>query len=928
MAIPIKLFAQRLLESGLMTADEVLDLRKRYPERVEIDSAMAFAQWLIDLGKLTPFQADRICKGEHLSLMLGNNVLLEKIGEGGMGEVFKAEHRRMKRRVVVKVLRPELLGSDYAVRRFQREVHAAAQLVHPNIVTAYDADESGELHFLVMEYVDGVDLGTLVSRDGPLSPLLAVRYVLQAARGLEYAHRKGIVHRDIKPSNLLLDQSGTIKVLDMGLARFDTLEEQPGDHLTQENQIIGTVDYMAPEQANDPKAVDRRSDIYSLGCTFYRLLSGRVPYSGSSPFMVLLAHQNNPAPSLIELLGPAAKPLDAIFQKMVAKLPEHRYQSASDLIRDLEQLLPRETRGVGLAGTKPGHAGHVPDAGLIHAKAESIVSPTASFDDGVVHELRRGATGLHPTGRGLSLRLSGDAGTPIGIDLGTTNSLAARLDESGRPVTIVSADGELLTPSVVLFDDDSVIVGREAVRALATERELIAESPKRQLGALHFDKSLRGKLYPPEVLQAFILNKLRLDIERQTEGPQPVVITVPAYFDEVRRRATADAGYIAGLDVLDVLNEPTAAALAYGILQGIPTVEGRPARLLVYDLGGGTFDVTVMEIDGSIYRMLATDGDMQLGGRDWDQRLVDYLAEQFLRQHGIDPREDTNQLGRMWRDCEEAKRTLSVRQRTHLNCDYRGCTVQVEVTRTFLQEITRDLLDRTAFTAQETLRAAGLKWSDIDRVLLVGGATRMPGVVEMLTLVTGHEPERSIAPDEAVAHGAALYAGMLVARLRGEPTPFSIVNVNSHSLGIVANDPRTKQKRNVILIRRNTPLPAVHRRVFHTHKDGQRSLLLQIVEGESKSPDECSQVGRCTVHDLPPNLPARSPVEVEFTYTESGRLRINVVVQGSNKRLQQTVASDNRLSATDLKAWRKAVSGNDTDGESSAEAVAGEPGKR
>lgn len=929
MAIPLKLFAQRLLESGILTADDILELRKKYPKSGDPESAMAFAQWLIDFGKLTPLQADRICKGEHYSLLLGNNMLLEKIGEGGMGEVFKAEHRRMKRLVVVKILRPELLDSEHALRRFQREVHAAAQLIHPNIVTAYDADTAGELHFLVMEYVDGTDLGTLVSRQGPLTPLKAVTYILQAARGLEYAHRKGIIHRDIKPANLLLDSSGTIKILDMGLARFDSLDESVSDDLTQENQIIGTVDYMAPEQAQDSKAVDRRSDIYSLGCTFYRLLSGRTPYPGSSPLMVLMAHQKSPPPSLIELLGPDARPLDAVFQKMIAKRPEDRYQEMSEVIADLERFIPRESRApekpdADSLDRHPGTSNTVTGISS-DATAGTNQAPTASYDDGLAHDFRLKA-GLSATpatagDRGSSIAL----GTPIGIDLGTTNSLAAKLDERGRPVTIIGSEGDLLTPSVVLFDEDSVIVGKEAVRALVTERDLIAESPKRQIGARLFEKSLRGTLYPPEVLQAFILRRLRQDIERQTEGPRRVVITVPAYFDEVRRRATADAGYIAGLDVLDVLNEPTAAALAYGVLQGIAAPEGRPARLMVYDLGGGTFDVTVMEIDGNVYRMLSTDGDMQLGGRDWDQRLIDVLAEQFIREHGVDPRDDTNQLGRMWRDCEEAKRTLSVRQRTFLACEYRGRTLQLELTRAAFQEMTRDLLDRTAFTAQEALRAAQLNWSDIDRVLLVGGATRMPAVVDMLTGLTGKEPDRSIAPDEAVAHGAALYAGMLLARMRGEPTPFSIVNVNSHSLGIVANDPRTKQKRNVILIRRNTPLPAVHRRVFHTHKDGQRSLLLQIVEGESKVPEECSQVGRCTVHDLPPNLPARTPVEVVFTYSESGRLGISVVVPGSDKRVEQTVSSENRLSKIDLQAWRKLVCGGEADGESSAEAMAGEP---
>src|SRR6185436_13952564 len=230
--------------------------------------------------------------------------------------------------------------------------------------------------------------------------------------------------------------------------------------------------------------------------------------------------------------------------------------------------------------------------------------------------------------------------------------------------------------------------------------------------------------------------------------------------------------------------------------------EGGDARkkILVYDLGGGTFDVTVMEVQRSDFQTLATDGDVMLGGQDWDQRLVDFVAEEFIRKFGVDPREEPNTHGRLWRECEDAKRTLSARTKATIACDYQGNAVRVEVTRQQFQDMTRDLLDRTAFTTRQTLQAAGLEWSDIDRVLLVGGSSRMPAVVEMLKQLSGKEPDQSVSPDEAVAHGAALHAGILLAYHEGKSPSFRIRNVNSHSLGVVATDIKTKRPRNAILI--------------------------------------------------------------------------------------------------------------------------------
>jgi len=487
---------------------------------------------------------------------------------------------------------------------------------------------------------------------------------------------------------------------------------------------------------------------------------------------------------------------------------------------------------------------------------------------------------------------------PVGIDLGTTYSVIARLDEHGRPATLVNAEGDRLTPSVVLFDREDVVVGHEALKAMATEYEHVATCAKRDVGSRVFHKILNGQQYPPEVIESFILNKMRADAVDQIGPFSKVVITVPAYFDEVRRKATQDAGYMAGFEVLDIINEPTSAALAFGYQQGMLEGAGsnEPQRIVVYDLGGGTFDVTVMEIRGNRFTAMATDGDVQLGGYDWDQRLVDMVAEAFIRQHSTDPREDPNTAGKLWRECEDAKRTLSARGKATVACDFQGRSARVELVRQQFEESTQDLLDRTRFTTAQTVKAAGLDWEEVDRVLLVGGSTRMPMVRDMLRKLSGKDPDTSVAADEAVAQGAALHAGWIIARNQGKPPTFKIKNVNSHSLGVVGLDPQTRRRRNGILIPRNTTLPVSAKRSFRTHKDNQRTILVQIVEGEAPSADDCNPLGKCSVHGLPPKMPARSPVQVHFDYQANGRLTVRVSVPGTNREVETEIVREHSMS--------------------------------
>ena len=498
----------------------------------------------------------------------------------------------------------------------------------------------------------------------------------------------------------------------------------------------------------------------------------------------------------------------------------------------------------------------------------------------------------------------------LGIDLGTTFCAVAHLDDRSRPVTVPNHDGDILTPSAIyLSPDGDAVVGQPALDLAMEQPERVATMVKRQMGRPEFTREVAGRMFRPETLSAVILRKLVQDAEPHVGPVSQVVITVPAYFDDTRRQATIDAGRIAGLDVLDILDEPSAAALAYSF-QVAPgageLVTAAPKTVLVYDLGGGTFDVTLVRLGKKRFTVLGIEGDVRLGGKDWDDRLVNHAAAAYQQQFGTDPRDDMQSMAMLQASAERAKRTLSKVENASMTVAHAGHKITVPISRTEFEGLTRDLLIRTRLTTQQVIQQAGLTWDRVDSVLMVGGSTHMPMTAKMLKDLTGRDADRSLAVSEVVARGAALHAGIQSARkaiqagavAAGPLGDVVEVSVNAHSLGVEIR--KADEKRNDRLIPKNTQLPAHASRVYFTAKDGASKVRVRVLQGESQQAEACIPVGECWIDGLPEGLPKGSPVQVRCGVAANGRIEVMALDMTSGRMARAEIHRSGGLSEEDI----------------------------
>ncbi len=482
----------------------------------------------------------------------------------------------------------------------------------------------------------------------------------------------------------------------------------------------------------------------------------------------------------------------------------------------------------------------------------------------------------------------------IGIDLGTTNSCVAVM-EGGDPTVIHNIEGNRTTPSIVAFTKEGErLVGETAKRQAVTNPDRTISSIKREMGT-DYKISIDGKDYTPEEISAMILQKLKADAESYLgETIEDAVITVPAYFTDAQRQATKDAGRIAGLNVKRIINEPTAAALAYGM----DKEEGQH-KIMVYDLGGGTFDVSILEVGDGVFEVMATRGNNRLGGDDFDNKLVDYIADEFQKENGVDLKSDKMSLQRLKEAAEKAKKELSSTMTTNINLPFITATqngplhLNMDITRAKFNELTSDLVEKTIAPVKDCIKDAGIDVSELDKILLVGGSTRIPAVQEEVKKLTGRDPQKDINPDECVAIGASIQGGVLT----GEVKDLLLLDVTPLSLGLETLGGVTTK-----LIERNTTIPAKKSQVFTTAADSQTSVDIHVLQGEREFAKDNITLGRFQLTGIAPAPRGIPQIEVTFDIDANGIVNVSAKDMATGKQQSITITASNKMSEDEINA--------------------------
>ncbi|TWU60039.1 Serine/threonine-protein kinase PrkC [Rubripirellula tenax] len=764
---------------------------------------------------------------------IGGYSIRELIGSGGMGNVYLAEHTRMQRIVAIKMLPIDRMKDESAVQRFYDEVRAASRLMHPNIVTAFDAGESDDgIHYLAMEYVDGVTLTRLVAMRGPLPVGEAAAIIQQAALGLLHAHRAGIIHRDVKPGNLMRASDGTIKVLDLGLARISEADLSTSrssskiDHedplKSSKGRLVGTLPFMSPEQLEDPDQADARSDIYSLGATMYFLLTASPPFVGEYLDQVY-GHRHGEIPDLMQVRSDVDLHFANIFSRMMAKKPDQRYVSLDEVIDDLSAYTSQVDAPVWLAE--------------FAQRRGSVDSPSA---------------GSSSTFAGGSTSTA--ASKVFAIDFGMFYSATASASPIGGVESLESGGPKRpLFRMAIASDEDRLLYGQDAIDRRSQFPQSLLHCLPMYIGKPVVDRKVAGRACPPEVLMAMLIRQIHKNAWSGRSQPLATAITVPASYDQLHRRSILQAAKMAGLESVRLVDRSLAAVQSLWI-ESESAIAGESLResslcdietdhdqtVLFVGVSGQASEIALIRRNGARLNQLASGGHWHQGTLPWLHRLVDLAAARFSVKHHFDPRESLRTAARLQIACEKAMNTMLLAQSALIKIETRDGLKTVSIDRDDWVDACDDLVVAMVSAVRRTCADASVQLSDVDVCVTMGAIMRIGRVRDAVTEGLSADVLRRVTDRSDVARGAA---ACLAAELPGRgDVAMPPRSVSGQSIGIVIED--AKGRRRILpIIPKGTSLPARTNRRLTIGK-GRSSMTLSLVESSGVVGDDWHSLGR------------------------------------------------------------------------------------
>ncbi len=808
--------------------------------------------------------------------VLGDYLLLEQIGAGGMGRVYRAEHRTMNRHVALKILSRAIAAHSGLLDQFFSEIRAVAKLMHPNIVTAFDAGSIDGKHYLVMELVQGEVLADRIRRTGPLTSGEAAHVLEQAAAALGYAHRMGIVHRDIKPSNLMLTDDGALKILDFGLARLGNAPQS----LANRKIFMGTPEYMSPEQIENAERVDGRSDLYSLGATLFYLLTGRPMFSGEKMQVAVAQLRQKPDPLYVVRRDVDLR-LDSIFQKLVAKVPADRYTSAEALLDDIASL------NLSTVTARPG---------LLSRDISRLA-------------------GEQPTSDMLGHSTLARKSQVVAIDLGMLVSTVAYFDPDQGPQIIPQADGNMQHLRNMLWSAGSEIkIGAAAQTLRQSHPDQVIHSLQRWIGMEQVNFQLAGQKTPPEVLLAAVLRQLMGSANRATDGSQHAIVTVPGCYDQMHRRAICNACRIAGIRLIQLLDKPVAAALSWlDVNSRLSTISGTQSaidsKLLFVHLGGTGLEASVLHASGLEVKQLGVFGSWKLGSLRWQSRLTEYFVGRLKELTGRSVKEDLAAATRLHRTVELALDRLTRSSRVEVRFEWAGASIEQTITQDGLVKIAPELCQAIADTIRQACAQAKTDVGEIDHILLAGGLMKMGPIQQLVKRCVPHRAGVTELEKADFARGGAIQSqhfsalGERVAKLpRG-------IGCMAYDVALLAADPATGKAVPRVLLERSTAVPASLTRTLRPSSLAGSTPVnsfppLQIIESSSQGSSHWLALGKVNPDELFPQRGTGQPLQLRIEVDDSGILESSLAWNEGNSRIRLPHTSDPTLSEAELSHWQ------------------------